>query len=492
MNHDGMPQPGDVIAGKFQVEEVLGAGGMGVVIAARHLVLRQRVAVKLLLPQALRLPDASARFVREARAAVAIQSEHVARVLDVGALDSGAPYMVMEFLAGTDMAKVLRRRGPLPIPEAIDFVLQAGEAIAEAHALGIVHRDLKPGNLFLTTRPEGSPLVKVLDFGLSKMTLPEDGAPEASLTATDLVMGSPHYMSPEQVRSLKRVDARTDVWALGVILYEMLCGRRPFPGASLTAVSASIVADQPPSVRGQRWDVPEALEAAIMGCLEKDPDRRTPTVAHLAQALAPFAPPSAWPSVERIVRLLSVGPALTASGAGLPRAEAASISGTRPSLVNAAPAASEMASAPSAAAAASVDAMVDAPTTVRASTWDRSQRISQRSRIAWIAAGSGVLLAAVIAIAWTRRTPAPSPSTPAAAPSAVASEPAAAAPIESTVPTATPPEVAPAPPPAASSAAPAPQPSAAPRQASAPPVAKTAAPKAPAKPRKGSVLDKPD
>jgi serine/threonine-protein kinase len=286
----GLPRPGDVIAGKFQVEELLGRGGMGAVVAARHLVLRQRVAVKFLLPHALAVPDAAERFLREARAAVAIQSEHVARVIDVGTLETGSPYLVMEFLAGTDLNKVVKQRGALPIPDAIDFVLQAGEAIAEAHALGIVHRDLKPANLFLTQRPEGSPLVKVLDFGLSKTAYGDDGLPEQSLTATGFVMGSPQYMSPEQVRSLKHVDARTDLWALGVILYELTTGRRPFDGPSLTAVSAAIVADAPPSPRRIRGDLPPGLEAALMACLEKDPARRTPTVAAHPPAPAPIAP----------------------------------------------------------------------------------------------------------------------------------------------------------------------------------------------------------
>ncbi|MFT3771206.1 MAG: protein kinase [Minicystis sp.] len=312
MTTPGLPQKGDVIAGKLQVEDVLGAGGMGVVVAARHLVLRQRVAVKFLLPHASRQPEATARFVREAQAAVAIQSEHVARVLDVGTMADGAPYMVMEFLAGTDLGKLLKRSGPPPIADAVDYVLQAGEAIAEAHTLGIVHRDLKPGNLFLTSRPEGTPLVKVLDFGLSKMTLGDDAVPETSLTASHVVMGSPHYMSPEQVRSLKYVDWRTDVWALGVILYELLTGRRPFTGTSLPAVSASIVLDTPKPLRSLRPDAPPGLEAAVLACLAKDREHRTQSVAALAQAIAPFAPARAWGSVERIVRLATAG----AAGAG--------------------------------------------------------------------------------------------------------------------------------------------------------------------------------
>jgi serine/threonine-protein kinase len=299
-----LPRPGDLIAGKYEVESVLGAGGMGVVIAARHTALRQRVAVKFLLPAAMRLPEASARFLREAQAAVAIQSEHVARVHDVGTLENGAPYIVMEHLSGTDLARVLKERGALPVEEAIDFALQAIEAIAEAHALGIIHRDLKPANLFLTRRAEGSPLIKVLDFGLSKMAPQDGGAPEASLTASNAVIGSPHYMSPEQLRSLKRVDQRTDIWALGVILYELLTATRPFDGTSLTEICMSVATNAPPPLGARRPDVPPGVEAVILRCLEKDPARRLSSVAEIAAGLAPFAPARAWSSVEHIVRLL--------------------------------------------------------------------------------------------------------------------------------------------------------------------------------------------
>src|SRR6185369_9371107 len=167
---DGTPREGDVVAGKYRVERVLGKGGMGVVVAAEHTVLRQKVAIKFLLPEAMQRKGAAERFEREARAASAIQNEHVARVTDVGVLETGAPYMVMEYLTGKDLGELIRERGKLPIPEAVDYLLQASEAIAEAHALGIIHRDLKPANLFVTTRPDGTPLVKVLDFGLSKVT----------------------------------------------------------------------------------------------------------------------------------------------------------------------------------------------------------------------------------------------------------------------------------------------------------------------------------
>ena len=296
-SYPDLPTPGDIIAGKYQVEHVLGEGGVGVVVAAWHLALRQRVAIKLLLPQAMERPEAIARFLREARAAAAVQSEHVARVLDVGTLEDGAPYLVMEHLSGIDFARLLQERGPLPVPETIDLILQAGEAIAEAHALGIVHRDLKPGNLFLTTRADGSPLVKVLDFGLSK-------TPDEALTAVGVVMGSPQYMPPEQIRSLTNVDQRADIWALGAILYRLLTGRYPFPGSTVAAICVGVLTEAPRPMRAVRREIPEVLDAAVLACLEKDLDRRIQSVSELAKRLAPFAPPSSVPSLERIGRLL--------------------------------------------------------------------------------------------------------------------------------------------------------------------------------------------
>ena len=159
-----------VLLGKYRVDRILGAGGIGVIVAAHHLQLDERVAIKFLLPDALQSPDVVARFAQEARAAVKIKSEHVVRVIDVGTLASGSPYMVMEYLEGADLSAVLSRRGPMPVEEVVGLVLQACEALAEAHALGIVHRDLKPANLFSIARADGSASVKVLDFGISKVT----------------------------------------------------------------------------------------------------------------------------------------------------------------------------------------------------------------------------------------------------------------------------------------------------------------------------------
>ncbi|MFO0593605.1 MAG: serine/threonine-protein kinase [Polyangiaceae bacterium] len=306
---DGLPKEGEILAGKYRVERVLGQGGMGVVVAAQHQALRQTVAVKLLLREAMERHDSVERFLREARAAVSIQSEHIARVLDVGTLDGGRPFMVMEYLVGQDLGEVLKSRGALPIPEAVDYVLQACEAIAEAHMLGIVHRDLKPANMFVTRRADGSALVKVLDFGLSKVTKADSLEP--SLTTANTVMGSPYYMSPEQVRSLKTIDARADIWALGVILYQLISNRRPFEEESLGALFVMIGAEPPAPLDQALPGVPPDLQHIVEKCLEKQPANRFQSVAELARALAPFATDGARISIERILRTLSDNAPLT-------------------------------------------------------------------------------------------------------------------------------------------------------------------------------------
>lgn len=300
-----MIQQGELLAGKYRVEQVLGAGGMGYVVAATHEQLGQRVAVKLLVPELCENEDSVTRFLREARAAVRIQSEHVARVLDVGELTNGAPYMVMEFLSGRDLAEELDQPEVIEITQAIDYVLQASEAVAEAHSIGVIHRDLKPANLFLTHRPDGSPLVKVLDFGISKAINVNDSAlePAPSLTATHSLLGSPAYMSPEQIRRPKSVDIRTDIWSLGSILFELLVKEPPFNADSPLALLAAVVSDPLPNIRDRRPDVSPELAAVIERCLEKKPEHRYQTVAELADALAPFAPRS-QPSVSRISGIL--------------------------------------------------------------------------------------------------------------------------------------------------------------------------------------------
>jgi tRNA A-37 threonylcarbamoyl transferase component Bud32 len=296
---DAGVRPGDILAGKYRVERVLGMGGMGVVVAAHHLQLDEKVALKFLLPEALGNPLAVARFAREARAAVKIKSEHVARVIDVGTLPNGAPYIVMEYLEGGDLSAWLAQRGPLPIELAVEFVLQACVALADAHALGIVHRDLKPANLFCVRRSDGQLSIKVLDFGISKLVESVAG-PGMSMTKTAALMGSPLYMSPEQMRSSKDVDAQTDIWALGVILFELMTGRPAFVADSATALAIQVATEPPPSMQSFRHDVPMGLEGVILRCLEKDPRRRHRNVAELAFALLPFGPRRARALVERI------------------------------------------------------------------------------------------------------------------------------------------------------------------------------------------------
>ncbi len=298
-------QPGQVLLGKYRIERVLGMGGMGVVVAATHITLEERVAIKFLLPQALTNNEATTRFLREARSAVRIKSEHIARVTDVGTLENGAPYMIMEYLEGADLSAFTQRRGALPVEEAVEYVLQSCEAIAEAHALGIVHRDLKPANLFVTTRADGTPFVKVLDFGISKVSgLGASGA-DLSMTKTTTVMGSPLYMSPEQMASAKDVDARTDIWALGAILYELLAGRVPFQADTITQLCAMILQQSPPPLRDLRPDAPAELQAIIARSLERDRNNRYANVAEFAMALAPFAPRRARLSIERVNRVIA-------------------------------------------------------------------------------------------------------------------------------------------------------------------------------------------
>ncbi len=266
--------PGDVLAGKFRVERVLGAGGMGVVVSAHHLQLDEKVAIKFLLPAAVTKPDVLARFEREARAAVKIKSEHVARVIDVGRLETGAPYMVMEYLEGGDLRSWLKERGAMATEQAAEFVLQACEAIAEAHALGIVHRDLKPANLFCIRRADGLLSIKVLDFGISKVGAGMGGsAPELDMTSTGAVVGSPLYMSPEQLKSSKGVDQRTDVWSLGVILYELVAGKPPFVAESITELAIEIATGTPKPLRELKSDVSRGYEDVVARCMVSDPGR---------------------------------------------------------------------------------------------------------------------------------------------------------------------------------------------------------------------------
>ena len=298
------PRRGDLIAGRYRIERKLGAGGMGIVVAAIDLQTGDRVAIKLLLPdgpmpapafqdvndsgvieRSNRHVEMSTRLIREASAAARLSSEHVTRVLDVGRMESGDPYVVMEMLDGVDLGRYAKERGPLPVVETVNLVLQACEAIFEAHERGIVHRDLKPANLFLTSRPDGSAFLKVLDFGISKVL----GSDDNQLTATSDMLGSPLYMAPEQIRNARDVDTRADVWSLGTILYRLLAGRAAFEGQGSAATLAAIIGDQPYPLRALRPDIPPDLEAIVLRCLEKERTRRVQSVRELAIALQRFA-----------------------------------------------------------------------------------------------------------------------------------------------------------------------------------------------------------
>jgi len=295
--------PGDVLAGKYRVDRILGAGGMGLVVAATHLTLHQRVALKFLRPDAARMPETKERFLREAQAAVRLKSEHVAKVLDVGTLEDGSPYMVMEYLEGATLGEVVRKHGPLPVADAVSHVVQACEAVAEAHAAGIVHRDLKPDNLFLTKSVHGRPLVKVLDFGIAK-TLGVDL--HLSLTRTATIVGSPLYMPPEQLRSAKHVDVRADIWALGAVLFELVAGRPPFVAESFSELCLKVATDPTPTPSSVRADIPTSLDAVVLRCLEKDPSKRFQNVGELADALQAFASESVRDFARRVSSVLKM------------------------------------------------------------------------------------------------------------------------------------------------------------------------------------------
>jgi len=279
---------GDVVAGKYLMEGIIGVGGMAVVASAEHLVLGERVAIKFLVPAAFDDDLLRQRFQREARAAVRIRSEHVARVIDVSTLPNESPYIVMEYLEGTDLARRLQRQGPLEVQEVANYVCQACDAIGRAHTLGIVHRDVKPANLFVARQHDGSERVKVLDFGISKTALTDSGE-NVSLTRSRATLGSPLYMSPEQMASASTVDGRTDVWALGVTMFELLTGNVPFSGKNVPEVCLAVTQQETPSLRHHRPDIPDDFVQIVERCLEKDRDRRFSTAEQLRDALTAFA-----------------------------------------------------------------------------------------------------------------------------------------------------------------------------------------------------------
>jgi serine/threonine protein kinase len=266
---------------------------MGVIVQATHLQLRDYVAIKFLQPTAAEDTSASARFHREARICARLKSEHVVRILDYGVFENNIALIVMEYLRGLDLSVVVAQRGPLPLAKVVDYLLQACDAIAEAHNRGLVHRDLKPSNLFLTHRPDGTELVKVLDFGLAKRIESSDSADTLTvqtLTAANCIIGSPNYMSPEQVSNLKDIDSRTDVWSLGVILYELLTGKVPFQESTAMQTLAAILRAEPPKIRDIRPELPPLVDELLAWCLQKEPEDRCPDVISFAKRLAACMP----------------------------------------------------------------------------------------------------------------------------------------------------------------------------------------------------------
>jgi serine/threonine-protein kinase len=282
-------QPGDVLDGKYRIERLVGEGGMGQVLAATHLGLGQQVAIKIMLAEKATDTDSVERFLREARAVVMLKSSHIARVFDVAKTPAGLPYIVMELLDGKDLVTVLLESGALPYSDAVEVILQACDALAEAHALGIIHRDLKPENFFLSRRRDGTPHVKLIDFGISKLGIEANNrSGRRVVTQENTVLGSPTYMSPEQVRNSKSVDERSDIWSIGVSLYELLTAAEPFGAESIPEIFVNVLTVTPPSPDTIVAEIPADLAAIVMRCIAKDPNARFQNVGELASALFRF------------------------------------------------------------------------------------------------------------------------------------------------------------------------------------------------------------
>ncbi len=293
------PLPGTILLGKYRVDSVLGTGGMGCVVRASHLYLQQAVAIKILLPEMTESPSTVERFLREAQSTVRLKSEHIARVIDVGTMPDHTPFMVMEYLEGNDLNQILRHHGPQTSSIVCDLMLQACEGLAEAHSLGIVHRDIKPSNFFITQRPDGSMLLKILDFGISKAPVGYN-----DLTGVQTILGTPSYMSPEQMKSGKNTDPRSDIWSMGVVMYQLLDGRPPFVGESFAELVLKVGVEPPAPIH---VPLPAGLGEVILRCMDKDPAQRQQDVGELARMLAPFAtdPGSAAQAAARTTRILT-------------------------------------------------------------------------------------------------------------------------------------------------------------------------------------------
>jgi len=314
---------GEVLAGKYEVIELIGVGAVGYVIAARRIDLGDKIAVKILRPELGACEQLVRRFVQEARTAVMIQSQHVVRIFDVGFLPQVGPFIAMEFLDGKDLGGVIAEKGAVPVALAAEYVLQACEALATAHACGVIHRDIKPENLFLTRSLQGMDVIKVLDFGISKVLLPETIDRRVLYVTTMSSVGSPMYMSPEQVRASKDLDARCDIWGLGCVLYELLTGKPAFDALSLTELVSKILERDPAPVRSLRADVSPELEAIVFRCLHKYRDLRFANIAELATDLCPFATERGRAWAQRCCHVLGTTETLKAATSPVVTPEAA-------------------------------------------------------------------------------------------------------------------------------------------------------------------------
>jgi serine/threonine-protein kinase len=389
-------RPGTVIAEKYCVRGVIGSGGVGDVIKARHTELDEPVALKILKPRWLAVPQVVARFLQEGRAAAKLKGEHVTRIYDVGRTEGGLPFLVMEYLEGEDLSAVITR-GSVPISDAVDWIIESCDALGEAHSMGIIHRDVKPQNLFLVRR-HGLRRIKLLDFGISR--LPTQAGDQARVEqAPPSVIGTPAYMSPEQVRGEDEIEPRADIWALGVVLYELLTGRLPFYADTFPALTAKILAEPPErSLSSLRPSAPEALEAVVDRCLRKDPQERFADVAELVLALLPFAHPRQRVTFDHLLRVqMDAGAAWRPSDPGgvkASRGSAETLVAPQPSVSSdpAPPRSSE--GEPSGTASTSPDV----PLQPRNDAVPRA-----RSRPVWIALGGVVLASAALGAAWIYR-----------------------------------------------------------------------------------------
>jgi serine/threonine-protein kinase len=281
----GIPA-GTLLAGKFRVLRCLGVGGMGAVYEIEHELTKHHRALKMLHPEMAAMPGIVERFLREASAAGRVGNPHIVETFDAGTLENGAPYLVMEYLRGEPLSSRIAR-GALPVLEAVDLIGQACDGIQAAHEVGIVHRDLKPDNLFIT-EVDARPFVKILDFGISKFDPAKTGG--LALTKEGSALGTPYYMSPEQIRGSEGIDARTDVYALGVILYECVAGVRPFEADMLTQLAILIHAGQPKRLEQVRTGLPLGFADLVHGAMAADREQRVRSAADLAAGLMRFGP----------------------------------------------------------------------------------------------------------------------------------------------------------------------------------------------------------